>query len=177
MKRSYLGGFLVKFCPTKVTLVTMRFHCFCFRLPVRRTLNISSSATGRTCTDAPTSEVQPQAVHGTELLKMMQTMQHFPQVSTCAPVHLCVRLQRFSSSKVDAVRASGSKYLRQRDLPLASLLLSLLLDGIAEHLGAVHLPADRIETLKNYCSTHTPRHSHMLERCLVLQGGHEAESS
>ena len=38
----------MKLGPTKVTLVTMRFHAFFFRLPLCRTLNISSSATGRT---------------------------------------------------------------------------------------------------------------------------------
>ena len=48
MKRSYLGGFRVKLGPTYVTLVTIRFHCFFFRLPLCSTLNISSSATGRT---------------------------------------------------------------------------------------------------------------------------------
>lgn len=49
MNRSYFGGFLVKPGPTKVALVTIRFHCFFCRLPDRITLNISSSATGRTC--------------------------------------------------------------------------------------------------------------------------------
>ena len=48
MKRSYLGGFRVKLGPTKVTLVTMRFHCFFRRFPLCSTLNISVSATGRT---------------------------------------------------------------------------------------------------------------------------------
>ena len=38
----------MKLGPTKVTLVTMRFQAFFFRLPLCRTLNISSSATGRT---------------------------------------------------------------------------------------------------------------------------------
>ncbi len=38
----------MKLGPTKVTLVTMRFHAFFFRLPLCKTLNISSSATGRT---------------------------------------------------------------------------------------------------------------------------------
>ena len=49
MNLSYLGGFRVKPWPTKVTLVTMRFQLFFFRLPDLSTLNISSSATGRTC--------------------------------------------------------------------------------------------------------------------------------
>ena len=49
MKRSYFGGFRVKPAPTKVGFVTMRFHCFFCRLPDRMTLNISSSAIGRTC--------------------------------------------------------------------------------------------------------------------------------
>lgn len=49
MKRSYFGGLRVKPGPTKVGLVTMRFHCFFCRLPDRMTLNISSSAMGRTC--------------------------------------------------------------------------------------------------------------------------------
>jgi hypothetical protein len=49
MKRSYLGGLRVKLGPTKVTFVTMRFHCFFLLLPLWSTLNISSSATGRTC--------------------------------------------------------------------------------------------------------------------------------
>lgn len=35
--------------PTKVGLVTMRFHCFFCLLPERMTLNISSSAMGLTC--------------------------------------------------------------------------------------------------------------------------------
>lgn len=48
MNLSYLGGFLVNPCPTNVTLVTIRFQLFFFRLPDLRTLNISSSATGRT---------------------------------------------------------------------------------------------------------------------------------
>ena len=49
MKRSYLGGLRVNPPPTKVTFVSMRFHCFFCRLPDRMTLNISSSAIGRTC--------------------------------------------------------------------------------------------------------------------------------
>ncbi len=53
MKRSYLGGFLVKLGPTKVTLVTIRFQAFFFRFPECSTLNISSSATGRTCVQLP----------------------------------------------------------------------------------------------------------------------------
>src|SRR3989338_9662831 len=48
MNRSYFGGFRVNPSPTKVTLVITRFHCFCFLLPVFRTLNISSSLIGRT---------------------------------------------------------------------------------------------------------------------------------
>ena len=48
MKRSYFGGFLVKPGPTKVAFVIMRFHDFFMRFPERITLNISSSATGRT---------------------------------------------------------------------------------------------------------------------------------
>lgn len=78
MKRSYFGGFLVKPCPTNVTLVIILFHCLAanikfgmllynikwpkvrrrvgsghvgyllFLLPVLITLNISSSATGLT---------------------------------------------------------------------------------------------------------------------------------
>mmetsp|Transcript_1815 Transcript_1815/g.3305 ORF Transcript_1815/g.3305 Transcript_1815/m.3305 type:complete len:232 (-) Transcript_1815:192-887(-) len=48
INRSYLGGFRVNPSPTKVTLVTIRFHSLAFRLPVRRTLNTSSSATGFT---------------------------------------------------------------------------------------------------------------------------------
>mmetsp|Transcript_43163 Transcript_43163/g.102425 ORF Transcript_43163/g.102425 Transcript_43163/m.102425 type:complete len:259 (-) Transcript_43163:238-1014(-) len=48
MKRSYFGGFRVKFSPTNVTLVTMRFHAFLRRFPDFITLNISFSAMGRT---------------------------------------------------------------------------------------------------------------------------------
>mmetsp|Transcript_6764 Transcript_6764/g.21025 ORF Transcript_6764/g.21025 Transcript_6764/m.21025 type:complete len:207 (+) Transcript_6764:668-1288(+) len=48
MKRSYLGGFLVKLSSTKVTLLTTRFHDLRLRLPVDCTRNISSSATGLT---------------------------------------------------------------------------------------------------------------------------------
>mmetsp|Transcript_19661 Transcript_19661/g.39855 ORF Transcript_19661/g.39855 Transcript_19661/m.39855 type:complete len:299 (-) Transcript_19661:181-1077(-) len=48
MKRSYLGGLRVKFSPTKVHLVTTLFQALAFLLPVRITLNISSSATGLT---------------------------------------------------------------------------------------------------------------------------------
>ena len=105
MNRSYLGGFLVKFWPTKVTLVTMRFHCFCFLLPVRRTLNISSSATGLTCISHPVSP----------LLAAKQDR----------PV------------KADYCKKHSD--LWEWDLPLASLLSSLLLYGVAEDLGTVHL--------------------------------------
>ncbi len=49
MNLSYLGGFRVNPWPTNVTLVTIRFQLFFFLLPDFRTLNISSSATGRTC--------------------------------------------------------------------------------------------------------------------------------
>mmetsp|Transcript_48054 Transcript_48054/g.154009 ORF Transcript_48054/g.154009 Transcript_48054/m.154009 type:complete len:200 (+) Transcript_48054:113-712(+) len=48
MKRSYFGGLRVNPSPTYVTLVTMRFHCFFLRFPLRMTLNISSSAIART---------------------------------------------------------------------------------------------------------------------------------
>merc|ERR1711977_497908 len=48
MKRSSLGGFRVKSSPTKVALVTMRFHPLRLLFPVLRTLNISSSAIPRT---------------------------------------------------------------------------------------------------------------------------------
>mmetsp|Transcript_34586 Transcript_34586/g.84698 ORF Transcript_34586/g.84698 Transcript_34586/m.84698 type:complete len:200 (-) Transcript_34586:305-904(-) len=48
MKRSYLGGLRVKPGPTKVALVMMRFQLFFWRLPLRMTRNISSSAMGRT---------------------------------------------------------------------------------------------------------------------------------
>jgi hypothetical protein len=48
MKRSYFGGFLVNPGPTNVAFVIMRFHDFFIRFPLRMTLNISSSATGRT---------------------------------------------------------------------------------------------------------------------------------
>merc|ERR1712160_113807 len=48
MKRSNFGGFLVKFCPTKVTLVTIRFQALALRLPDRITLNISASLMGFT---------------------------------------------------------------------------------------------------------------------------------
>mmetsp|Transcript_8306 Transcript_8306/g.16309 ORF Transcript_8306/g.16309 Transcript_8306/m.16309 type:complete len:200 (-) Transcript_8306:179-778(-) len=48
IKRSYLGGFLVKPSPTYVTFVIIRFHAFFFRTPVRITRNISASAMGRT---------------------------------------------------------------------------------------------------------------------------------
>mmetsp|Transcript_9299 Transcript_9299/g.15281 ORF Transcript_9299/g.15281 Transcript_9299/m.15281 type:complete len:206 (+) Transcript_9299:1-618(+) len=40
---SNFGGFRVKLSPTKETLLTIRFHAFFFRLPLRRILNISSS--------------------------------------------------------------------------------------------------------------------------------------
>ncbi len=49
MNLSYLGGFRVNPWPTNVTLVTIRFQLFFFLLPDFSTLNISSSATGRTC--------------------------------------------------------------------------------------------------------------------------------
>mmetsp|Transcript_25737 Transcript_25737/g.76163 ORF Transcript_25737/g.76163 Transcript_25737/m.76163 type:complete len:321 (-) Transcript_25737:215-1177(-) len=48
MKRSYFGAFRVKPGPTNVTFVIMRFQLFFMRLPDLSTLNISSSATGRT---------------------------------------------------------------------------------------------------------------------------------
>lgn len=54
MKRSYLGGRLVKFSPTKVALVIMRFHILFFRLPERSTLNTSESAMD--CTAPPDDE-------------------------------------------------------------------------------------------------------------------------
>mmetsp|Transcript_100970 Transcript_100970/g.308766 ORF Transcript_100970/g.308766 Transcript_100970/m.308766 type:complete len:250 (-) Transcript_100970:173-922(-) len=43
MYRSYFGGFRVKLSPTNEILLTMRFHAFFLRLPVRKILNISSS--------------------------------------------------------------------------------------------------------------------------------------
>mmetsp|Transcript_129209 Transcript_129209/g.313893 ORF Transcript_129209/g.313893 Transcript_129209/m.313893 type:complete len:211 (+) Transcript_129209:511-1143(+) len=48
IKRSNFGGLRVKPSPTTVTFVTIRFHCFCLRFPLFTTLNISSSAIGRT---------------------------------------------------------------------------------------------------------------------------------
>mmetsp|Transcript_6530 Transcript_6530/g.7509 ORF Transcript_6530/g.7509 Transcript_6530/m.7509 type:complete len:201 (-) Transcript_6530:230-832(-) len=48
MKRSYFGAFLVKPCPTKVAFVIIRFQELCFLFPDLKTLNISSSAIGRT---------------------------------------------------------------------------------------------------------------------------------
>uniref|UniRef100_A0A2M4C634 Putative secreted protein n=1 Tax=Anopheles marajoara TaxID=58244 RepID=A0A2M4C634_9DIPT len=48
MKRSYLGGLRVKFSPTYVTLVTIRFQAFRRVLPLRITLNTSASDWART---------------------------------------------------------------------------------------------------------------------------------
>ena len=44
MNLSILTGFRVKPSPTNVAFVTIRFHAFFLLLPVRMTLNISSSA-------------------------------------------------------------------------------------------------------------------------------------
>ena len=63
MKRSYFGGFRVKAPPTNVTFVSIRFHCFFCRLPLRMTLNISSSAIGRTCHSAHDQYITPHAMH------------------------------------------------------------------------------------------------------------------
>lgn len=48
MKRSNLTGLRVKFSPTNVTFVTMRFQPFRRDLPVCTTLNASASDTART---------------------------------------------------------------------------------------------------------------------------------
>lgn len=48
MNRSILTGFRVKPSPTKVALVTIRFHDLLLFLPVLTTLNVSSSAMPRT---------------------------------------------------------------------------------------------------------------------------------
>ena len=48
MKRSYFGGLRVNPGPTNVALVIIRFQLFFCRFPDRITLNISSSAMGRT---------------------------------------------------------------------------------------------------------------------------------
>lgn len=44
MKRSYLGGFLVKPGPTNVHFVTILFHCFAARGEIRKEINIKKPA-------------------------------------------------------------------------------------------------------------------------------------
>jgi hypothetical protein len=136
MKRSYFGGLRVKPGPTYVTFVIIRFQDFLPRFPDFNTLNASSSAMGRTwwerqrhtvlfCKTVTNTSRERRRQKDRKNKKSREKERGMGQHDVGGAHSTCLVVWH--------------THLWQWNFPLASLLLALLLDGIAQHLGTINL--------------------------------------